>query len=357
MRNILLAPISWLYGWIISVRNHMYDTGARRSQKYRVPVICVGNVTVGGTGKTPVCEMLIEHFSAEYNVALLSRGYGRTTKGYREVSEKSSYRHVGDEPKQIKSKFPGILVVVCENRREGIERITAEHPETNLIIMDDGFQHRAVEPKLNVLTVDFTRPVDKDRMLPLGTLRDNPKQIRRAHYVIVTKCPPNITALDRRIERKRLNLLPFQCLFFTGQEAGPIVPAFPGPDGQAHTRAGQSVIAMAGIGNPDTFVEGLAAKYDVVDTIIFRDHHPYRVRDLRRMEDTLAKAPPETIIVTTEKDAIKLGSGNKIPPGLRSRIYVQPIRTTFAEDYKKDFFEKLEYDVRTDQEDCFFYPR
>lgn len=357
MRKIFLAPISWIYGLVLSVRNRLYDAGVKKSIRYDTPVICVGNITVGGTGKTPMCELLIGHFREQYNVALLSRGYGRKTKGYREVSLKSSYRNVGDEPKQIKMKYPDTVVVVCENRDEGIERIGREHPEVNLIVMDDGFQHRRIEPKLNILMVDYTRPIDKDKLLPLGNLRDQPGQMKRAHYVIVTKCPPNMTPLDRRITRKRLELLPFQCLYFTRVTTAPLHAAFPDDAGDREIPAGSNVIGMAAIGNPGPFIENLKAKYNMVGELLFRDHHPYHVRDLNKMEAALAKAPEGTIIVTTEKDAVKLGNGAKIPQALRARIFVQPIQMTFVEDTKEDFFKKLEYDVRTDQKNSFFYSR
>ncbi len=357
MRRFFLAPISWIYGLVLSVRNRLYDSGIKKSIRYDIPVICVGNITVGGTGKTPMCELLIGHFRETHSVALLSRGYGRKTKGYREVTLRSSYRNVGDEPKQIKMKYPDTVVVVCEDREEGICRIQKEHPGVDLIIMDDGYQHRRIEPKLNILMVDYTRPLDKDRLLPLGNLRDQPKQKKRAHYVVVTKCPPNMTPLDRRIARKRLELLPFQCLFFTRAVSGPLRPAFPADAGDRQVMAGAGVIAMAAIGNPAPFVENLKDKYNLVGELLFRDHHPYHVRDLAKMEAALAKAPEGTVIVTTEKDAVKLGRGAKIPAALRARIFVQPIQMAFLEESKEDFFKKLEYDVRTDQKDRFFYSR
>ncbi len=357
MRQFFLAPISWIYGLVLSVRNRLYDSGVKKSMRYEMPIVCVGNITVGGTGKTPMCELLIGHFRETYNVALLSRGYGRKTKGYREVTVKSSYRNVGDEPKQIKTKYPDTVVVVCEDREEGIERIRREHPEVNMIVMDDGFQHRRIEPKLNIIMVDYTRPIDKDKLLPLGNLRDQPGQMKRAHYVIVTKCPANMTPLDRRIARKRLELLPFQCLYFTRAVSGPLHPAFPADAGDRQIAAGTNVIAMAAIGNPGPFVENLRSKYNLVNELLFRDHHPYHVRDLGKMAAALEKAPEGTVIVTTEKDAVKLGSGTKIPAALRSRIFVQPIQMMFVEDTKEDFLKKLEYDVRTDQKNSFFYSR
>lgn len=354
MRKIFLAPISWIYGLVLSIRNRLYDSGARKSVTYDIPIVCVGNITVGGTGKTPTCEMLIDYFRDKYNVALLSRGYGRKTKGYLEVSPKSSYRKVGDEPKQIKMKFPETVVAVCEDRQEGIRRIRVEHPEVNLIVMDDGFQHRSIEAKIYIVMVDYTRPMDKDHLLPLGSLRDSPRQLKRAHYVVVTKCPPDMTALDRRITRKRLELLPYQRLFFTQTVTGDSYPAFP-DYAEGYVRAGANVVGMAAIGNPLPFVENLKRRYNLVGELLFPDHHPYHVRDLRKMGEALEKAPEGTVIVTTEKDAVKLGSGAKIPEALRSRIFVQPIEMKFVESSKQDFLKKLEYDVGTNQTNSFFY--
>lgn len=357
MRKLLLAPISWIYGLVISVRNRLYDSGVKKSIGYDIPVLCVGNITVGGTGKTPMCELLIGHFGETHNVALLSRGYGRKTKGYLEVTVRSSYRSVGDEPKQIKTKFPDTVVAVCEDRIEGIDRIRREHPDVNLVILDDGFQYRKVEPKLNIIMVDYTRPMDKDHLLPLGMLRDQPRQMKRAHYVVVTKCPSNMTPLDRRITRKRLELLPFQYLCFTRPVAEPLRPVFPDDAGEKHIPAGAGVIGMAAIGNPGPFLDNLKVRYNLVDELLFQDHHPYHVRDLHKMEAMLKQAPEGTVIVTTEKDAVKLGSGAKIPKSLRSKIFVKPIQMAFIEETKEDFFKKLDYDVRADQENSFFYSR
>ena len=357
MFKLILAPLSWIYGIVIAVRNWAYDSGLKKSVSLDVPVICVGNITVGGTGKTPMCEALIGHFQGKYKVGLISRGYGRKTRGYREVETEGSWRSVGDEPKQIKNNYPDTVVVVCKNRIEGIERMRREHPEVNLIIMDDGFQYRRLEPKLNIVTIDYTRPIDKDRLLPMGRLRDQRKQMRRAHYVVVTKCPAGMTPLDRRIIRNNLELLPFQNLSFTRVVAGEPYPAFPGDAAERRVTAGSRVVAMAALGNPAPFVEGLRARYRLEGELLWGDHHPYVVKDLRRMEEALDGAGKDAVIVTTEKDAVKLGGGAKIPPDLRARIWVQPIEIAFIEEAKADFFKKLAYDVGTDQKNSLFYSR
>ncbi len=357
MLKLFLAPLSWIYGVVIAVRNWLYDGGLRKSVSFDITVVCVGNITVGGTGKTPMCEALIAHFQEKYNVGLISRGYGRKTKGYLEVTPGVSWRSVGDEPRQIKTNYPDTVVVVCKDRIEGIERMRREHPEVNLVIMDDGFQYRRLDPKLNIVMMDYTRPIYKDRLLPAGRLRDQQKQMRRAHYVVVTKCPAGMTPLDRRIIRNNLDLLPFQNLSFTRVAPGAAYPAFPADTDEKHLAPGAQVVAMAGLGNPEPFVNGLRKRYRLTGELLWGDHHPYVVKDLRRMQVALDDAGDDAVIVTTEKDAVKFGSGAKIPPGLRARIFVQPIQMAFIEESKENFFKKLEYDVRTDQKNSLFYSR
>ncbi len=357
MLKLFLAPFSWIYGVGVAVRNWLWDSGLKKSVTLDIPVICVGNITVGGTGKTPMCEALVKHFQEKHNVGVISRGYGRKTKGYVEVAAGVSWRSVGDEPRQIKNNYPDAVVAVCKNRVKGIERMRREHPEVDLVIMDDGFQYRRLEPKLNIVMIDYTRPIDKDRLLPLGRLRDQRKQMRRAHYVVVTKCPVGMTPLDRRIIRNNLELMPFQNLSFTRVVAGTPYAAFPADAGDRHIGTGAKVVAMAALGNPDPFVDGLAVRYSLEDELLWGDHHPYVVRDLRRMEEALEEAGNDAVIITTEKDVVKLGAGAKIPPELRARIFVQPIEMGFIEETKENFFKKLEYDVRTDQKNSLFYSR
>ena len=219
MLKCLLAPAAFLYKAGVTFRHRLFDWGILKSEKFDIPIICIGNITVGGTGKTPMAEMVIAYMSQMHNVALLSRGYGRRTKGYLEVRADSHYRDAGDEPLQIKLKFPDTVVAVCEKRSEGIRRICAEHPEVDLIVMDDGFQHRYVEPKINIVMIDATRPVQHDRMLPVGTLRDLPEELHRAHYFVVTKCPERMAPIDRRILRKVLIQVAYQRVYFTRFES------------------------------------------------------------------------------------------------------------------------------------------
>ena len=306
-------------------------------------VVCVGNITVGGTGKTPVTEYLIEKLGRDYTVAVLSRGYGRRTKGYLEVGTNASFLDVGDEPKLIKRNHPSTVVAVCEKRAEGIARIRSEHPEVNLILLDDGFQHRRVEPKVNIVLMDYTRPIWEDHLLPWGNLRDLPSQMHRANIVMVTKTPPDITPIDRRIAVKSLKLFPYQSVVFTSMVQGVPVPLF--PDAEGLVKPGRNAALLAGIGNPRPLAAYLAERYDLKAEWLFRDHYVYKVRDLRRIADELASLPEDTVIVTTGKDAVKLCNRKKVPAELQRRLYRIPVGFAFTDDDEKRFLRLLSENI------------
>ena len=356
MLKCLLAPAALLYKAGVTFRHRLFDWGILKSEKFDIPVICIGNITVGGTGKTPMAEMVIAYMSQMHRVALLSRGYGRRTKGYLEVKADSHYRDVGDEPLQIKLKFPDTVVAVCEKRAEGIRRIRAEHPDVDLIVMDDGFQHRYVEPKVNIVMIDATRPVQHDRMLPLGTLRDLPEELHRAHYFVVTKCPEKMAPIDRRILRKVLIQVAYQRVYFTRFESFMPQPLFPDAAPGEPLVQGQQVIALSGIGSPKPFLAALRESYEVVAEMTLDDHHVYKVRDLNRLRELLDRFPG-AVIVTTEKDAVKLTNRAKIPEEIQRGIYYLPINISFIEDSATDFLQKLEEDVRGNYKNSGFYRR
>ena len=325
----------------ITLRHWMFDCKLIKSQNFKTPIICVGNITVGGTGKTPTAEMIVGYMKQYYNVAVLSRGYGRRTKGYLEVKTTSSYRDVGDEPLQIKLKYPDALVVVCEKRTEAIHRIEAEHPEINLIVMDDGFQHRYVEPRINVVIVDSTRPYYEDDYLPAGTLRDKPESLDRAHYFIVTKCPVDMSPLDQRVWRMNLHKIAYQRVYFTRVIPTPPVAQFPT---QNVLNDGDEVIVMSGIGNPKAFISDVKRNYNVVGTITFPDHHVYSVSDIERIVAKLEKHP-KAMLLTTEKDTVKLRRSRRVPDIMRERLFYQPVQVEFLEGSDVDFLGTLKSDL------------
>ncbi len=341
----LLAPAALLYQMGVTFRHRLFDWGILKSEKFDIPIICIGNITVGGTGKTPMAEMIIGYMSQMHRVALLSRGYGRRTKGYLEVQTDSHYRDVGDEPLQIKLKYPETVVVVCEKRADGIRRIQAEHPEVDLIIMDDGFQHRYVDPKINVVMIDATRPVQHDYMLPLGTLRDLREELYRAHYFVVTKCPERMAPIDRRIQRKVLIQVAYQKVYFTRFESFMPQPLYADEAAPEPLVQGAPVIALSGIGNPAPFLATLHERYKVVAEMTLDDHHIYKVRDMNALKGLLA-AHPGAVIVTTEKDVVKMTNRAMIPEEIRRNLYYIPINISFIEDSATDFLQRLEEDVR-----------
>ena len=345
MKRWLLAPASFIFKAVVTLRHRLFDWGVLKSEKFDIPIVCIGNITVGGTGKTPMAEMIIAYMSRTHRVALLSRGYGRRTKGYREVETSAHYRDVGDEPLQIKIKFPSTLVVVCENRVEAIRRIRREHPEIDLIVMDDGFQHRYVEPKVNIVMVDATRPVQDDAMLPVGTLRDLPEMLHRAHYFVITKCPDDMKPIDRRLMHKSLVTMAYQRnrIYFTRFESFRPEPLF--SDAAEYVKPASEVIAMAGIGNPVPFLLDLGKHYKIVDKLMFKDHHVYTKTDMQTLAK-LTSRHPEAVILTTEKDAVKLMRGRSVPSQIRRRLYYIPINISFTEGSETDFLKKLEQDVR-----------
>ena len=357
MLRPVFAPFAAVYGMIVAIRHKLFDWKILRSEEFGIPVVCVGNLTVGGTGKTPVTEMLVGYLRHDYRVAVLSRGYGRRTRGFGVVEVNSPVRAVGDEPKQIKLRYPDVTVAVCEKRTEGIHRIRERFPEVNLIILDDGFQHRYVEPWVNILLMDYNNPIYRDKMLPWGRLRDSVSQLYRAHFVVVTKCPASLNPLDMRIVNKSLNLYPYQSLFFTQMEAEAARPLFPDVAVSPVLESGAPVVAMSGIASPETFVHSLEERYHVVSKLSFGDHHTYRIKDLRTMARALDAAPEGTVIVMTEKDAVKLTNRRRIPESIQRRLYVQPIKVRFVQEAEEEFLRKLNCYVKSNPKYSVLHPK
>ena len=344
MKELLLKIASIFYGAAIKLRHLLFDINILHSEKFDIPIICVGNITVGGTGKTPTVEMLVEHYSNERNVVVLSRGYGRKGKEYRVVNVDDSYRLVGDEPLQIKRKFPEVTVVVCADRAFAIHRIQEEFPEANMIIMDDGFQHRYVDPLVNIVIVDYNRPVERDHLLPYGQLRDTTSSLYRAHYFIVTKCPETMKPINMREKRMWLVEKPSQEIFFSRMQPAPACSVFADVDGTVPH--GATVIAMSGLGDNETFKNGLKQRYKVVEeSIDLKDHHVYHMSDLRLINRLLAKYP-EAVIMTTEKDAVKLANSKAIPVELRRRMFYEKISLRFVGESRMELFERIDNDIK-----------
>lgn len=343
MKTLILAFASLLYGMVVAVRNFLFDTNVLTEVSFDIPVICVGNITVGGTGKTPMVEFLVERLLMNHRVGVISRGYRRRTKGYCEVQSDDRYVNVGDEPLQIKRKFPSIVVAVCGDRVYGINRMIQEHPDLEIVIMDDGFQHRYVEPYISIAMIDYTRPVHEDHLLPLGQLRDRQSTLSRARYLMVTKCPEkNFYPSQMRAMTTRYTTKSSQKMFFTRIEYGAVVPVSSGV--RRTVSLGSDVIVMSGIGNNAVFADSMAERFRVVDTIEFEDHHVYVTEDLKVMQRLLAEHPM-SVIVMTEKDAVKLKNSQKIPNEVMERMFYQTIRMSFVGDNSQEFVEHIEDDL------------
>ena len=346
-----LYPLSWLYGTGVCLRNKLFDWGWLRSRSFDVPVICVGNIAVGGTGKTPHTEYLIKLLQNEgINVATLSRGYKRKSKGYILATAESSVQKIGDEPYQIKSKFPDIRVAVDENRCHGIEQLlTLKSPAVDAVLLDDAFQHRHVKAGMNILLTDYHRLLCDDALLPAGRLREPACGKNRAQIVIVTKCPDDIKPIDFNIITKRLNLYPYQQLDFSRFRYGSVMPLFPAKaKGRITCTGDEQVLLVTGIASPAPLVEEVKSYTPSVSLLEFGDHHDFGEKDLLLIEKqfNLLKGN-NRLIITTEKDATRLKNHPNLNETLKPYIYVLPIEIEFLQNQQYIFNQNIIGYVRT----------
>ena len=340
-----LYPISWLYGAGVYLRNKLFDWGYYRSKSFDVPVVCVGNLAVGGTGKTPHTEYLIKLLQQTgAHVAMLSRGYKRKSKGYVLATDETDVKRIGDEPYQIKTKFPDIRVAVDENRCHGIEQLMKlENPKVDVVLLDDAFQHRHVKAGLNILLTDFHRLFSDDTLLPAGRLREPEDGKNRAHIVIVTKCPEDIKPIDFNIITKRLKLYPYQQLYFSSFRYGALTPLF-GEKRRALASLGKDerVLLVTGIASPATLVEKLKAHTPHVDLCQFDDHHDFSHKDLQLIKERFEHLEGEKkLIVTTEKDATRLQHHPALAEALKPYLYVLPIEIEFLQNQQHIFNQNI----------------
>ncbi len=348
----ILTPFSWIYGVVMAVRNWLFDNNILPHEEFDIPIVSVGNLTVGGTGKTPHTEYIVEMLAMEYNTAVLSRGYKRKTKGFIIANSNSTPDSVGDEPLQIYHKFGyRVKVAVCEDRRKGIRELVRQFPTLELIVLDDAFQHRYVKPKVSVLLMDYNRPLYKDRLLPLGRLRESPHQINRADMVIVTKCPHDITPLDFRLVQKNLDLMTFQKLYFSRYTYGGLLPVFPDDDPYQASLSdftkNDTVLLLSGIANPRGFVRHFKNYPFKLKVCHFPDHHNFTREDLENIQKKFNTLPGERkIILTTEKDSVRLAYNPYFPTKLKRIIYFMPIAVKMVNGLdSSDFITDLKKEI------------
>ncbi len=355
--NAILTPLSYLYGAGVYVRNKFFDWKILKSEEFTVPVISVGNIAVGGTGKTPHTEYIISILRQSYNIGIVSRGYKRHTSGYVLATPHSSPSDIGDEPFQIYHKFQGsIHVAVCEKRVAGVRQLLSDHPEINLIILDDAFQHRYIKPALSIVLTEYNRPFFTDRLLPLGRLRESHQSVRnRADFVVVTKCPDEIKPLDLNLLKKNLDLYPFQKIFFSKFNYGALTPVFPDESRyipMLDVLSGKDTILMiTGIANPLPLVKYLKSFDAVVKVMQYPDHHSFSRSDLDDISRTFASLHGRyKFIMTTEKDAVRMASNPYFPNELKQHVFYQPIAVEFMPLGKDDFEIELRNEIKEKQQ-------
>ena len=343
----LLCIFSVLYGFGVGVRNLLFDLGILKSRRFAIPILCIGNITVGGTGKTPHTELLIDALRHKFRVACLSRGYKRKTSGFRLADERSTAGDIGDEPLQIHKKFPDILVACDADRVHGIEKLMALAEPPQVILLDDAFQHRYVQADKNIVLVDYSRPVMEDHLLPWGRLREGMHALKRADFLIVTKCPPNLSPIDQRIWSKHLDIKPYQQLFFSTTTYGEICPLVAGGETpQPGSECG--ILCVTGIAEPAPYVEHLKSYTPHITTLRYPDHHAFTSRDIQHIVRAFEQIPQEEkYIFTTEKDAVRLETCH-FPEEIRQRMYYVPVVPKFIRNQEAFLNEISEY-VRKNQ--------
>ncbi len=353
----LLTPFSLLYGIGVFFRNLCFDCGIFASREFPFPVISVGNITAGGTGKTPHVEYIVSLLKEEFSVAVLSRGYKRKSSGFVVASTASGVRDVGDEPLQIKKKFPDVEVAVDGNRVRGIVNLCRYNRKVNAVILDDAFQHRWVNPGIKVLLMDYNRPVTIDTLLPAGRLREFASARKLAGIVIITKCPADIKPIERRIIAKELDLLAWQSLFFTTFIYGDPVPVFsdsvPFPEREELKGMNSQILMVTGIVSPGPLIEHLSVISPVAEHLAFADHHKFTKRDAGKIGRVWkSMGGGRKFLVTTEKDAMRFREiGNYIDPEIRINMYYVPITISFVDNEGEPFKKKILNYVRNNKRD------
>ena len=335
--SVFLFPY-WL---VLRIRNTLYDKGRLKTVEHPVPVISVGNVTAGGTGKTPMVEYLVNLLQGSCRVAVLSRGYKRKGKGFHLVTEDDTALVAGDEPLQVKRKFPHVLVAVDKNRNHGVEQLLAlpEDQRPELILLDDGFQYRCLKPSTNLVLVDYNRPIFKDNLLPVGHLRDLPEQIRRADVVVFTKSPRYLDEWERGKMRQLTRLRPQQPAFFATVKYGEPLPVFRWEADKRYIYS-KDVFLFSGIADDRPLRVQLSDRYEHIAHKRFGDHHRFTRADLRYLLAQVRRNP-RAVLMTTEKDAQRLLHCDRLDPEVRRRLFYLPVETEFLTWEESESFDAL----------------
>ena len=340
--NDWLLPFSWIYGSIVRFRNWLFDIGLKKSKSFSIPIISVGNITVGGSGKTPHVEYLIRLLHGKAKIAVLSRGYKRKSHGYILANESTTMPEIGDEPFQMHEKFSDIYVAVVAKRARGIENLQNDEAskDVDVVLLDDAFQHRYVKPGINILLVDYNRLIIYDKMLPAGRLREPLSGKNRADIVIITKCPKDLKPMEFRVLTKAMDLYPFQKLYFTSIDYDTPKGVFEEKQIGLDKLQDYHGLLLTGIASPKQMEHDLKPMTKDITNLSFGDHHSFKGKEIDRINDTFESMPEPRIIITTEKDAVRLRETDGLYEKVKSNMYELPIKVSFMLDHQEKFNEK-----------------
>ena len=348
--RILLWPISFLYSIVLTIRHKLYDWRILKSLGFEYPIIGVGNLNLGGTGKTPTVEYLINILRPHYRVATLSRGYGRKTKGFQRADSQSTYETIGDEPLQYFRKFPDVQVAVDEDRLNGVRQLIWGKSRPDVFLLDDAFQHRRIKVGFNLLLTEYQHLYCDDFLFPAGTLRDIKSAAKRADLIVVSKSPKELDESEKQRIIKKLKPKKHQKVFFSYLEYAPLEPL---NEAAKHfeARKADSALLFCGIAHPKPLVKELYSKFHSLDNLTFTDHHPYHEDEIRRILQRYKNLRGEKkIIVTTEKDVARLTNSPYLCQFENAPLFVQPIGVRFHEEEK--FNEEILNYVRQNKHHC-----
>ena len=343
-----LLPLSWLYGIGVWIRNQCFQMGILKSRSFKEPIISVGNITVGGSGKTPHVEYLIRLLKSKVRVAVLSRGYKRKSSGFVLSDKDTPMRMIGDEPYQIKQKFPDITVAVDKKRTRGISKLTEEDNglDVDVVLLDDAFQHRYVKPGINILLVDYHRLVIYDRLLPAGRLREPVRAKDRADIVIVTKCPKDLKPMEFRVITKAMKLYPYQQLYFSTHDYDAPKAVFPDMAGQEQLSElkairSKNILLLTGIASPEQLMHDMQEYESQITPMTFGDHHNFKRKDIEAINETFAQMQEPKMILTTEKDATRLTVAEGLSDDVKKNLYTLPMRIVIMQGQEEEFNNKI----------------
>ena len=340
--RFLLLPLAWVYGWIVRIRQWMFDIGLLPSRTFDIPLVGVGNLSLGGTGKTPVVEYLVRLLVDTNKMGILSRGYGRRTKGFIVGDQFSEHGNIGDEPMQYYRKFKKkVIVAVDEKRSRGVRHLMTNDKDLNVILLDDVFQHRYIKPGISILLTDYHKLYMKDYLLPVGTLRDTVSAARRADIIVVTKTPNVLSPITRDNITELLKPTPQQKLFFSYLVYREFVPV-PGTQAKKIPDKISAIVLFTGIANSYPLQEHLRDLCDEMVVIDFPDHHVFKRKDLIRVRQTFDDIyRSKKILVTTEKDAMRLITSDYLRELDEVPLYYKPVEVKFHEPDHEDFNQQI----------------